>query len=154
MKIFEKVTLYLGALTVMLFLTIQQSSAALLVLNRVHNYLNVPVKIKIYNRYHRQVFVLNVGAKENKTFPWASIWLVDDPNPTKSLGNKGVLELIRGDSVITEKYNTHLVAASFYYEITFGDQAEFTAGMYPMQGKAWTHLDIYRPGAPVLYAGG
>lgn len=153
MSMIKKIFLNLGLATVLLCLT-ASVSAFLLALNRVTNVRDRPVTVNIQRymggAWHEQ-FKFTVKANSELILPWATVWLGD----TVSDGSDGSGYInIQDPALPATVYYTWELNNGF--NVNYGDQKVFTAGIYPLQGKAWVHLLIDNGGWPssVLAAGG
>lgn len=147
----QKIGCLVGLMTLLLSLT-TQVSAYLLVLNRIHNHLQEPITIHLIHDGEVR-FIIKVGVLENITLPWGSVWLADTAdNEPKGAWSFIALFNKNYERMIRTPYRWVLNGLGF--SVKLGEQPTFFAGIYPMQGKAWTHLDIYKPGTPYLYPGG
>ena len=135
-------------LTLLIFLTCfgMSANAYLLVLNRINNQENKTVKVVVQQILHNpKTFTITVKPHQNKILPWASTWFVDSyaGSATKNW-NSG-----QGSVSIDSNYylynwevvNFGSVSANGF-NIKLDNQKQVYVGIYPLQGKAWAHLDI------------
>ena len=147
-------------LNLLIFLTClgMSANAYLLVLNRINNQENKIVKVVVSQITHNpKTFTINVNAHENKTLPWASTWFVDsyDRSATSNWTAGQGSVLIDNQMYLYNWEGVDFSAASGNgFKINLDNQKQVYIGIYPLQGKAWAHLDISSNGTPSIQAGG
>lgn len=152
----QEIGCLLGLMTLLLSL-VSSVSAYLLVLNRVNNQLDKPVKMMIKGGQGKQLFHFIINPHENKKFQWSSVWLADSGSQdTGAHGLGGITIEYSSNRTRTFPYHWAIFndAFSHWFAISFHSQATVTAGIYPAQERAWTHIDISPGGIPSIHAGG
>ena len=122
-------------------------------MNNINNQSDKSVKVEISNLYPSPInFSSTIKPHQNITFPWATVWLANTVTQSGgSLVGNGNLIIDNNKYYYTWEiiYPTKFSAS---FRITLPKQSPVDIGIYPLQGKAWSYLDINSDGIPSIHA--
>ena len=142
-----------GLYLILLTFWVVSVNARLLVLNRINNQSDKSVKVEVSNLYPNPIkFSSIIKPHQNITFPWGNVWLANtELQSGESLVGNGNLLINNNKYYYTWKIIYPTISGSF--RVTLSQQPPVDIGIYPLQGKAWSYLDINSDGIPSIQSG-